>query len=103
MNKLKDISVKYYNLTGDTDFDVMVYAKNYSKYFPSYEQVAWRILRGQGCVNFVYPCKFQVGARYFCQSQIVRCGPIDAEPGTTWEVIHESPTDTPVLRQGKCK
>lgn len=101
MDSIANIPIKYYNRTGDIDFEVMVYAKNYAPRYPSDYELAWRVLRGQGSVGFNYPRKMQVGARYEYQNQTIKCGPIDAEPGTTWEIIHENPNDTAVLRRGR--
>ncbi len=97
---MKDVPIKYHNQTGDIDFDVMVFAKNNLKNFPSDKQIAWKILRGQKSVKFFYPSQLQVGARYFPDGQVVRCGPKNAGLGTTWEIVQERPTDTPIFRQG---
>ncbi len=95
----KDILISYFNETGDVDFQVMVYSKNYIS--PSNYNVAWQVLRGQGGVDFVYPVKLQVGASYGSSSTMsCYCGPLDAEPGTTWEIIQEEFHDTALLRKG---
>ena len=96
--KDKDIHISYYNMTGDIDFQVMVYSKN--RIHPSNYQVAWQVLRAQGAVDFVYPNKIQVGAAHMSENMDIKCGPLDAQPGSTWEIIHEKLQDTPYIQQG---
>ena len=96
-----DIIIKYHNQTGDVDFDVMVYTKGHVPGSKHARSLAWKILRGQSTVVFTYTRQMQVGAQYFSNNQSISCGPITAWPGSTWEIIHENSSDTPVLRQGR--
>lgn len=100
MDLIPNIPISFYNKTGSIDFDVMVFAKNYAMNYSLSYCLAWRILRGQGSVNFNFPRKLQVGAQYNFRNQVVRCRSLDAKPGTTWEIIHENPEDTAVMQQG---
>ncbi len=97
----KTIPISYYNFTGRVDFEVMVYSRNQNRYTPIEYEVAWRVLRGQGSVDFEYPFQLQVGATYYQhENEAIHCGPLDAEPGSTWEIIQNRPRDTPVMQQG---
>ena len=67
------------------DFDVLVFTKatSYNKVLTPY--VAWKILRGQTNVSFVYPADVQAGANYSNRDQEVTAGPFDTYEGSTWE------------------
>ena len=97
---VKHIPISYFNQTRSVDFEVMVYAKNHDPTDPLHYQVAWQVLRGQGGVDFDYPLQVQIGAHYDTKNQSIECGPLDADPGTTWEIIHEFQQETPFIQQG---
>lgn len=95
------IPIKYLNKTGDVDFDVMVYTKNYNNRSANISTVAWQILRGQSSVSFKYPVKLAVGAAYMQDGLIVQAGPFSADLGSSWKITQERQTDTAVLSQSK--
>jgi len=97
---LNDVAIEYHNRTGDVDFDVVVFAKGHIPGSKQAQNVAWKILRGQSKVKFTYTFQMQVGAQYYSNNQVISCGPVNAWPGSTWEIIHEDSSDTPVLKQG---
>ena len=94
------IPVKYINNTKSTDFEVMVFTKNYSTRTPKIYYVAWQVLRGQTSVEFKYPVMLAVGATYTSKGLQVVAGPFDATLGSSWRINQEKPTDTAVLKQG---
>ena len=96
---IKDIPITYYNKTGHADFDVLVYTKNYSSQTTK-QYVGWQILRGQSNVDFTFSSMIQVGANYKHQGQDIKCGPLNAEMGSIWEIIQETEDSTAVLRKG---
>ena len=96
-----NIPIKYFNCTGQVDFQVMVYTKNYCACHAMDYEVVWRMLRGQGSVEFNYPLQAQVGAWYESENGTVKCGPVDADPGSTWEIIHEYAYDTPIIKKSE--
>ena len=99
MDLIKDIPITYYNKTGHVDFDVLVFIKNYTNHTTK-KYVCWQILRGQSSVDFVFPAVIQVGASYEYQGKIIKCGPLNAEMGSIWEIIQEKEDSTAVLRKG---
>ena len=96
-----DIPIKYINNTKNTDFEVMVFTKNYSTRTPKVYYVAWQVLRGQTSVEFKYPVNLAVGATYATNGLQVVAGPFDATLGSSWRITQEKPTDTSVLKQSK--
>ena len=97
-----DIPIKYINATTNTDFEVVVFTKNFSTNTPKTYYAAWQVLRGQTSVQFVYPVTMSVGATYKSGGQLITAGPFPAKLGSTWEITQESATDTAVLKQSKC-
>ncbi len=86
-----DISIKYVNKTGRSDFEVVVFTKNFSANTPQTYYCAWLILRGQlTSVEFVYPVSTGVGASYEIPGQFFEVGPLYAKLGSTWKISQES-------------
>lgn len=96
-----NIKVAYINSTGNTDFEVVVFTKNFNINTPKVYYVAWQVLRGQSAVEFVYPVSMDVGATYTNSGKTMRAGPFPAKLGSTWEITQESIKDTAVLKEGK--
>ena len=96
-----DVPIKYINATTNTDFEVVVFTKNFSTNTPKTYYAAWQVLRGQTSVQFVYPVSMSVGATYKSGGQLITAGPFPAKLGSTWEITQESATDTAVLKQSK--
>ena len=99
MDIIKDIPITYYKKTGHVDFDVLVFTKNYTNQ-TSKQYVGWQVLRGQSSVDFNFSAMIQVGASYKHQGQDIKCGPLNAEMGSIWEIIQETEDSTAVLRKG---
>ena len=97
---LSDIAIKYINSTGNTDFQVVVFTKNFSTNTPKIYYCAWQVLRAQTSVQFVYPVSMAVGATYTQGGQLITAGPFPAPLGSTWEIKQDSATSTAVLSQG---
>ena len=95
-----DIAIKYINSTGNTDFQVVVFTKNYSVNTPKTYYCAWQVLRGQTSVQFVYPVSISVGATYTQGGQLITAGPFPAKLGSTWEIKQDSNKSTAVLSAG---
>ncbi len=95
-----DIVIKYVNKTGKTDFEVVVFTKNFSTNTPMTYYCAWQILRGQNNVQFVYPVTTAIGATYNKGGLEISSGPFPAELGTTWTISQESDESTAVLEEG---
>ena len=96
-----DIPIKYINATTRTDFDVVVFTKNFSVNTPKAYYCAWQVLKTQTNAHFVYPVDVAVGATYTSGGQQIIIGPYEAEPGSTWEISQESATDTAVVKKSK--
>ena len=96
-----DIPIKYINATTNTDFEVVVFTRNFSTNTPKTYYVAWQVLRGQTSVQFIHPASMAVGATYRSGGQVITAGPFPANLGSTWEVTQESASDTAVLKQSK--
>ena len=92
-----DIPIKYVNATTSTDFEVVVFTKNFSTNTPQVYYVAWQILRAQTSAQFIYPVTTAVGATYHTGGQLVTAGPFPAELGSTWEITQNSINATAVL------
>ncbi len=95
-----DIPIRYVNKTGKSDFEVVVFTKNFSTNTPQTYYCAWQILRGQTSVKFVYPVTTAIGATYKERGQEISAGPFDAELGSTWRISQESGQSTAVLKEG---
>ena len=94
-----DIPVKFINDTGKTDFEVVVFTKNFSYNTPRTYYTAWQVLRTIGSVDFVYPASVSVGVTNQAQMSIV--GPFPTELGTTWEITQETSSSMAELKQSK--
>ena len=94
-----DIPIKYINATVSTDFEVVVFTKNYNVNTPQVYYVAWQILRAQTSAQFVYPVSTAVGATYHTGGQLITAGPFPAQLGSTWEITQDSINATAVLKQ----
>ena len=92
------ITVKYINATNDTEFQVCIFAKNFSTNTPRGVYIAWQVLKAQTSVSFTYPETLAVGATYKVQGQEITAGPFPANLGSTWEITQESLHDTAVLK-----
>ena len=94
-----DIPVKFTNATGETDFGVVVFTKNFSYNTPRTYYTAWQVLRTVDSVDFVYPASLSIGVTNKAQMSIV--GPLPTELGTTWEITQETPGSMAELKQSK--
>ena len=94
-----DISIKYVNATQSTDFEVVVFTKNFSTNTPNTVYAAWMVLRAQTSSQFVYPVSMGVGATYQSSGQLISAGPFDAPLGSTWTITQAAADDTAVLEQ----
>ncbi len=94
-----DIQIKYVNSTTRTDFEVMVFTKNYSTRTPKTYYCAWHVLRGQTSVAFNYPVHLAVGATYQENSLKISSGPFHAHLGSSWRITQEKINDTAVLSE----
>ena len=95
-----NIRVKYINKTGSTDFQVLVFTKNFSTNTPETYYAAWQVLRAQTEADFNYPVEIEVGASYEQAGQVIISGPFGASLGSTWDVVQDTPTSTTVLSEG---
>ena len=99
MTTESDISITYNNNSGsDDDQSVVVFSKNFSTNAPQAYYVAWQVLCGKPSQKFVYPATTCVGATDDEKNLV---GPVDAEPGSTWEINHENKEDSATLK-GLC-
>jgi len=98
---MSTINVRYYNNTGNTDFEVMVFTKNYSTRTPKTYYVAWHVLRGQTSVTFQYPVELAVGCTYEENKLKIVSGPFSAGLGSSWKIAQPKNTSTAVLSQSK--
>lgn len=100
------IPVLYRNETGNTDFEVLVFAKNYVSMINSIQPYyyAWYTLKSQSSVKFNFPAEISVGAEYRGDGgQVNTAGPFKASLGSTWEITQPYANDTPVLEECKLK
>ena len=95
------IPITYINSTGQTDFQVLVFTKNFSVNTPETFYAAWQVLRAQTSSSFEYPVDIEVGAIYESAGQTIISGPFAASLGSTWGVIQHSPNETAVLSESK--
>lgn len=93
------IPIIYKNLTGSTDFQVLVFTKNYSPDTPKSYYAAWEVLRAQTEVKFAYPADVSVGATYVSGDQEILSGPFSAILGSTWTITQESASSTASLNE----
>ncbi len=89
-----EIPIRYINSTGETDFQVLVFTKNYSTNTPATVYAAWQVLKAQTEVDFVYPVDIEVGASYVVGSQTIIAGPFGAELGSTWQITQHTEEST---------
>ena len=75
------IPIRYINCTGKTDFQVLVFTKNFSVNTPETYHAAWQILNAN----------IEIGACYEQGSQKILAGPFTAELVSTWEINHMIP------------
>ena len=94
------IPLRYINKTGKTDFQVLVFTKNFSTNTPETYYAAWQILRAQSEVDFAYPVDIEIGASYKQGSQKIIAGPFTAELGSTWQITQPSADATATLKAG---
>lgn len=73
-------------MTGKTDFQTLVFTKNFSTDTPQSNAAAWQVIEAQSGVKFSYPSEIKVGATYKNGDQNVPCGPFDAPLGSTWQI-----------------
>ncbi len=95
------INVKYVNGTGNTDFEVMVFTKNYSTRTPKTYYVAWHVLRGQTSVSFQYPVDLSVGCSFEEHGLKITSGPFASLLGSSWRITQPKSVSTAVLAQSK--
>lgn len=101
MNTGKDISIKYTNKTGRTDFSVIVFTTNlYMTGVKSKSLVAYKVLKAQDTVQFVHPNNSAISASYRWEGQLITAGPIPAKNGNQYEIVKEHPDDTAIIREG---
>ena len=96
------IPIHYKNLTGRSDFQILVFVKNHSLNTPTAYNAAWEVLNAQSEACFEYPQEIQVGASYLNQDQIVQLGPFRTKLGATWSIDQgNGPNDTAILSKGE--
>lgn len=96
-----NIPIKYINSTGSTDFQVLVFTKNFSLNTPETYFAAWQVLRAQNQAEFQYPVEIEVGASYEHGGQVITSGPFGASLGSTWNISQTSPSETSVLSESE--
>lgn len=94
------IPIRYLNATGKTDFQVLVFTKNYSTNTPETYFAAWQVLQAQSEVDFVYPVDIEVEAYYVKGAQTIIAGPFTAALGSTWNLSQTSSNSTATLVEG---
>ncbi|XP_019853430.1 PREDICTED: uncharacterized protein LOC109582855 [Amphimedon queenslandica] len=94
-----DIRISYLNETQNTDFEVVVFTKNFNINSPEAYYVAWQVLRGQTQVEFVYPVSMDVGATYTSSGQFISAGPFPSKLGSTWEITQDSISSPATLKE----
>ena len=96
-----DIPITYVNATGQSDFQVVVFTKNFSTNTPVTYYAAWEVLKGQSQVRFAYPVSMSVGATYQSGDQTIYAGPFPAPLGSTWDITQDFASSTATLTEGK--
>ena len=99
-SNMSAIPIRYINATGKTDFEVLVFAKNFSNTTPQSYYAAWQVLRAQTTSEFEYPVDIHIEINYKEQAQKVTGGPFHADLGSTWEITQESKISTAILTEG---
>ena len=97
-----NIPITFVNATGKTDFQVVVFTKNYSTNTPQTIYAAWQIICVQTSSKFTYPVSTGVQATYELKGQKNTMGPLPAKLGSTWEIQQEIKSGTPTLKEGLC-
>ena len=97
---MTDIQIKFVNATGKTDFQVVVFTKNFTTNTPETIYAAWQVIRVQSSSRFTYPVLTAVQATYEVDGQKNTMGPLPAKLGSTWEIQQEIKTGTPTLKEG---
>lgn len=97
------IPIIYKNLTGQSEFQVLVFTKNYSSNTPRTYYAAWEVLNAQTETKFSYPVDISVGATYQAGDQEIVSGPFTAKLGSTWAISQETAKTTANLLEGKIK
>ena len=95
-----DIQIEFINGTGNTDFQVVVFTKNFSTNTPETIYAAWQVICVQTSSSFLYPVSTSVEAKYDIGGQTNNMGPFPAKLGSTWEIRQEPKSGTPTLREG---
>ena len=95
----KDIPVRFINATSKSDFEVVVFTKNFSAKTVYYSVL--EVLKTQGSAQFVFPASVSIGATYQNGGQSVTVGPFPAQVGSTWQITQDTPSSTAVLEQSK--
>ena len=96
-----DIPIRYVNCTGKTDFEVVVFTKNYNTNTPKTHYAAWKVLRRQSSVEFIYPVSMAVGVTCKLGGQQITAGPFPAKLGSTWEISQDVISSTAILKQSE--
>ena len=73
MSLTEDVAVKYVNATGNLDFHVVVFTKNFSANTPRSYYFAWQVLKTKSSAQFVHPNSVSVGATYKKEDQERTC------------------------------
>ena len=97
---MTDIQIEFINSTGNTDFQVVVFTKNFSTNTPETIYAAWQVISVQTSSSFLYPVSTSVEAKYDIGGQTNDMGPFPATLGSTWEIRQESKSGTPTLNEG---
>ena len=95
------IPIRYINSTSETDFQVIVFTKNFSVNTPETFYVAWQVLSTQTEADFVYPVDTSVGATYMQGGTTIHSGPLPANLGSTWSIVQEAPTGAAILSESE--
>lgn len=98
---MSKIQIQYKNNTGSTDFEVLVFTKNYNPNTVKTYYCAWQVLKAQTGVTFDYPADIAVGATYITGSLKNTAGPFNASLGSTWEITQDTKSATPTLMPSK--
>ena len=96
MSISKDVPVEITN-EAKSKLKVVVFAKNDCA--PESHYVAWQVLNVSPSTSekFIYPAETSADARWSGKS----LHPVQAEPGSTLEILHPEEDSTPVLQQGQ--
>lgn len=96
-----DIPICYINATTHTDFQVVVFTKNFTVNMPLVYYVAWEILKTQSQIDFKYPVSMSVGATFESGDQTNIAGPFEAKLGSTWEITQPRIDSIVTLKESK--